>query len=192
MKGIIAILFCFTVFSFGLNCFALSSDEVKANLITSQGKTGMVKEYSSVKSAVDNAKNGDTVELIGDNKLQDEITADKNIVMATGEKRDSNIIIGGKAEESKSEPVKLDNVKVKNNGEKYLITFKNIYINGGYVTETGDINADKTVDLRDLIGIKKSLANTEDYAVKTDLNLDNSVNAKDVIVLTSILLNKYN
>ena len=191
MKRFIAVLCCITIFSFRLNCFALSPNEVKANLITSQGKTGIVKEYSSFATALNNAKNGDTLELIGNNTLQNEITADKNIVVATGEKRDSNIIIGGKIEGSKSEPVKLDNVKVKNNGEKYLVTFKNIYVNGSYITETGDVNVDNAVDLRDLVGIKKSLVKTEDYKVKIDLNLDSSVDAKDVIILTSILLNKY-
>lgn len=191
MKRFIAVLCCITIFSFGVNCFALSSNEVKANLITSQGKTGIVKEYSSFATALDNAKNGDMLELIDNNTLQNEITADKNIVVATGEKRDSNIIIGGKIEDSKSEPVKLDNVKVKNNGEKYLVTFKNIYVNGSYITETGDVNVDNAVDLRDLVGIKKSLVKTEDYKVKIDLNLDSSVDAKDVIILTSILLNKY-
>lgn len=191
MKRFIAVLCCITIFSFGLNCFALSSNEVKANLITSQGKTGIVKEYSSFATALDNAKNGDMLELIDNNTLQNEITADKNIVVATGEKRDSNIIIGGKIEGSKSEPVKLDNVKVKNNGEKYLVTFKNIYVNGSYITETGDVNVDNAVDLRDLVGIKKSLVKTEDCKVKIDLNLDSSVDAKDVIILTSILLNKY-
>lgn len=191
MKRFIAVLCCITIFSFGVNCFALSSNEVKANLITSQGKTGIVKEYSSFATALDNAKNGDMLELIDNNTLQNEITADKNIVVATGEKRDSNIIIGGKIEGSKSEPVKLDNVKVKNNGEKYLVTFKNIYVNGSYITETGDVNVDNAVDLRDLVGIKKSLVKTEDYEVEIDLNLDSSVDAKDVIILTSILLNKY-
>ena len=115
MNRYIAVLCCITIFSFGVNCSALSPNEVKANLITSQGKTGIVKEYSSFATALDNAKNGDTLELIDNNTLQNEITADKNIVVATGEKRDSNIIIGGKIEGSKSEPVKLDNVKVKNN-----------------------------------------------------------------------------
>lgn len=191
MKRFIAVLCCITIFSFGVNCSALLSNEVKANLITSQGKTGIVKEYSSFATALDNAKNGDMLELIDNNTLQNEITANKNIVVATGEKRDSNIIIGGKIEGSKSEPVKLDNVKVKNNGEKYLVTFKNIYVNGSYITETGDVNVDNAVDLRDLVGIKKSLVKTEDYKVKIDLNLDSSVDAKDVIILTSILLNKY-
>ena len=191
VKRIIATICCFALLSFGLNCFALTCDEAKANLITNQGKTGIVKEYATVTGALENAKSGDTVELIGDSKLQNEITVDKNITLLSGEKRKSNIIIGKNAEISETDPIKLDNVKLKNNGEKYLITFKNIYVNGDLVTETGDINADNTVDLRDLIGIKKSLAKTEDYAVKTDLNLDTFVNAKDIVILTDILLNKY-
>lgn len=191
MKRFIAVLCCITIFSFGLNCFALSSNEVKANLITSQGKTGIVKEYSSFATALDNAKNGDTIELIGNNTMKNEIVVNKNIVVATGEKRNSNIIIGNKVSLSDKSPVNFDNVKMENNGEKHLITFKNIYVNGSYITETGDVNVDNAVDLRDLVGIKKSLVKTEDYEVKIDLNLDSSVDAKDVIILTSILLNKY-
>lgn len=191
MKKIIAVLFCLMMFFGGFNCYALTSDTPAANLLTKQGKTGLVKEYGNVTSAIENAKSGDTVEVILDSSDDLNINANKNITITSGEKRDSQIIIGGAVASSNGEPKSLDNICLDNNGNACLIRFKNINVNGSYITETGDTNGDKSVNIVDLIRIKKSFVNIKNYEAVSDINLDKQNNSSDITVLIGILIGKY-
>lgn len=191
MKKIIAVLFCLMMFFGGFNCYALTSDTPAANLLTKQGKTGLVKEYGNVTSAIQNAKSGDTVEVILDSSDNLNINANKNITITSGEKRDSQIIIGGAVAPSNGEPKSLDNICLDSNGNACLIRFKNIKVNGDYITETGDTNGDRSVNIIDLIGIKKSLVNIKNYEAVSDINLDKQNNSSDITVLIGILIGKY-
>ncbi len=54
----------------------------------------------------------------------------------------------------------------------------------------GDVNGDKVVDVRDLVHLKKVLAEEVDFTLLADVNNDEDVDATDIIEWKSILLNQ--
>lgn len=191
MKKIIITICCLLAFAQGFTCYALNSDDPAVNLITNQGETGIVKEYGSIDTAFANAKNGDTIELIEDNSTALTVNVNKNLTVTTGEKRNSQIIIGGTVAKSNAAPKSLDNINLQNNGNGYLIKFSNISVNGIFITETGDINSDNTVNILDLISLKKSFVDLTGYKATADVNIDKQNDANDMTVLVNLLINKY-
>jgi len=191
MKKIIYFICVLLSLLLPINCYAMGSDAFSAYRINNAGKWFTASECNDIPDAFDKAVDGDIIEFIKDFTFNDTITAKSNILVTSGIKRTSNIIIGKSVALNSDAKQEVNNLNIVDNGVDHLIRFKNITVNGEYILNTGDINSNGAIDILDLVLLKKGLGNTSNYSVLRDVNLNGKVDSSDLIVLINIMFNKY-